>query len=217
MMRFALYGRETQVDEAFAHIQAVLSKLPGISVFGAKHDPRSVDPETLDQSGKVQAGIPDLSMLSAVKFVGDNGGHIGFSSVVPLTGKDARKIVELVRGECAANAVDYTATFMLTPRSAIHVSLFFFDRDDVPQTQRAYDMCRATVKKAAAIGYGEYRSHVSTMDVVAEQFSWNDGAQRRFNEKIKEALDPNGILMPGRSGIWPKRYRGQDLAAPWSK
>lgn len=216
MMRFALYGRDGQVDEAFTHIQKVLGNLPGISVSGTKHDPRTVDPETLDQAGKVQAGIPDNSMLSAVEFVGENGGHVGFSSVVPLTGRDTRNIIELVRAECAANDVDYTATFMITPRSAIHVSLFFFDRDDVEQTQRAYDMCRATVQKASAIGYGEYRSHVSTMDVVADQFSYNDNAQRRVNERIKDALDPNGILMPGRSGIWPARYCGTDVAVPWS-
>lgn len=31
----------------------------------------------------------------------------------------------------------------------------------------------------------------------------------RVNEAIKDALDPNGILAPGRSGIWPKRWRGK--------
>lgn len=31
----------------------------------------------------------------------------------------------------------------------------------------------------------------------------------KFNNTLKDALDPNGILQPGRSGIWPKSYRGQ--------
>ena len=30
---------------------------------------------------------------------------------------------------------------------------------------------------------------------------------RRFNETLKDAIDPNGILAPGKSGIWPKRLR----------
>ena len=33
---------------------------------------------------------------------------------------------------------------------------------------------------------------------------WNGGALRKLNETVKDALDPNGILAPGKSGIWPK-------------
>ena len=45
------------------------------------------------------------------------------------------------------------------------------------------------------------------MDLAAEQYSFNNHAYRRFSETIKDALDPNGILMPGRQGIWPKSMR----------
>ena len=40
-------------------------------------------------------------------------------------------------------------------------------------------------------------------------FNWGDGALLRFHETVKDALDPNGILAPGKSGAWPARYRGQ--------
>ena len=40
-------------------------------------------------------------------------------------------------------------------------------------------------------------------------FNWGDGALLRFHETVKDALDPNGILAPGKSGVWPARYRGQ--------
>jgi FAD/FMN-containing dehydrogenase len=31
----------------------------------------------------------------------------------------------------------------------------------------------------------------------------------RFHEALKDAVDPNGILSPGRYGIWPKHLRNK--------
>ena len=44
------------------------------------------------------------------------------------------------------------------------------------------------------------------LELVADQYGFNNHAQRRFNEVMKDALNPNGILSPGKQGIWPKVY-----------
>ncbi len=36
---------------------------------------------------------------------------------------------------------------------------------------------------------------------------FGDHAYRRFVQEIKDAVDPNGILAPGRHGIWPTAMR----------
>lgn len=215
MLRFALYGREGQVDEAFEHVQKSFENVPGATVIGQKYDGQNLNEDELDQSARVQGGIPDMSMLSAVQFVGDNGGHVGFSSVLPLTGADTTAVSSLVKEAAAEHGIDYTATYMIGPRYAVHVFLSFLDRDNDEHTRRVYAMCRDTVQKAAAAGYGEYRAHTATMDVVSEAYSWGDDALNRMNERIKDALDPNGILMPGRSGIWGAKYRDAEIPKPW--
>ena len=59
----------------------------------------------------------------------------------------------------------------------------------------------------AELGYGEYRAHLDFMDLASEQYSFGDHAYRRFTEAIKDAVDPKGILSPGRHGVWPSAMR----------
>ena len=55
------------------------------------------------------------------------------------------------------------------------------------------------------------------MDLVADTYSFGDHAYRRFVEQIKDAVDPNGILAPGKQGIWPASYRRRRSdAGGWS-
>ena len=63
------------------------------------------------------------------------------------------------------------------------------------------------MRDAAKQGYGEYRAHLDFMDLAAEQYSFNDHAYRRFVETIKDAVDPKGILSPGKQGFWPASMR----------
>ena len=54
----------------------------------------------------------------------------------------------------------------------------------------------------------EYRTAPAFQDVVLEAYSFNDHALKRFQERLKDAIDPNGIVSAGRYGIWPSHLRG---------
>ena len=81
-------------------------------------------------------------------------------------------------------------------------------RNDPEKNRRGRQVYEAYVKRMAAAGFPPYRTNPGAQDLLAEQFSFNNHALRKFQEALKDAVDPNGILAPGRYGVWPKRLRG---------
>ena len=45
------------------------------------------------------------------------------------------------------------------------------------------------------------------MQTVPDVYAYNNHALRRLRETLKDALEPKGILAPGKCGVWPKRFR----------
>jgi 4-cresol dehydrogenase (hydroxylating) flavoprotein subunit len=150
-----------------------------------------------------QAGIPSMMSYAILDWLEGETGHIGFSPLSPLRGEDAARQVEMVRSRALEHGFDYSAGLTCGTRFLNHIFMILFDPTDLEQTGRVRDLFEVLVREGAAAGYGEYRTHLEFMDLVAEQYDFNGGSQRRLNETIKAALDPNGILSPGKQGIWP--------------
>ena len=151
--------------------------------------------------------VPGVFPLQIVNWHGGRGGHIGFSPILPPDRKLVLEQLERTRRRYKEFGVDFSSTFYVCGRHLINVNLMLYDRDDAAMTRRTRELFAALVDDAARAGYGEYRTHLTYMDQVARSFDFNDHALLRLNEKLKDAVDPAGILAPGKSGIWPKSYR----------
>ncbi len=152
-------------------------------------------------------GIPSAVALQMGDWVGGRGAHMGFSPVVPANSRHVMGQLQRSRKIIAAHDVDFYASFTVSGRFATNINMLMYDRDNAQQVTNIRKLFNALITETAKAGYGEYRTHLGWMDPVNETFDFNHHAQRRLNEKVKDALDPNGILAPGKQGVWPSVYR----------
>ncbi len=193
-----LYGREEVNKAAYKVLEAAMKAI----------DPLTIKPTTwvkgqpLEYSG--WTGTPITFPMQNVNWYGGRGGHIGFSPIIPQNGTKALEQFQRTYARYKEYGMDYQGSFAFGERHLINVNAMLFNKDDPAMMGRIDPFFRQLVADAKAQGYGEYRTHLDYMDLVADSYDWNGGALRKLNETVKDALDPNGILAPGKSGIWPK-------------
>jgi 4-cresol dehydrogenase (hydroxylating) len=156
----------------------------------------------------VTVGVPAAVALQMADWVGGRGAHMGFSPVVPATSSHVLGQLHRSRKIIAEHDVDFYASFTVSGRFATNINMLMYDRDNAAQVANIRKMFSALIGETAKAGYGEYRTHLGWMDSVNDTYNFNDHAQRRLNEKVKNALDPNGILAPGKQGVWPAAFAG---------
>ncbi|KAH7165437.1 FAD binding domain-containing protein [Dactylonectria macrodidyma] len=212
--RFALYGTEKMMDCRWDTIKTAFADLAGCKlnrdVYLGDNPSGLLDAEQVPvtEKGGTQIGFPNMLRLQSIKFRGEDGGHISFSPVLPPDGQAALDFYRVGKKICARHGFDFYAGFHLYAHHMNHLNLLFFDNTSTAQKVAAKRCFLQLLASAREHGYSEYRTHLDFMDVVSDQFDFNGHIHRRFVEQLKDCIDPNGILAPGKSGIWPTKYRG---------
>ncbi|CAB1076602.1 hypothetical protein JY97_11390 [Alkalispirochaeta odontotermitis] len=79
-----------------------------------------------------------------------------------------------------------------------HVFEIPFNKKDATEQKKSTACCAELIKVFAMNGYDLYGTNIAFMDVFGE--TYGPTLQMVF-KKIKGALDPKGIISPGKSGI----------------
>jgi 4-cresol dehydrogenase (hydroxylating) len=208
---FSLYGPEDVVRAKLGHIRASFERIPGARVrelavlkFPITDDQINSAPD------KPRFGIPNLAYFTSRFAPGAPlfEGHIDFSPVVPLDGQTVREAQEIFDRVCQEHQIAPLGgrLLMYHLRSAALIYAIPVGRD-ADANRRARQGFAKLMEVAAEHGWGEYRIHPAFMDKGMSLYNYNNEALHRLHERLKDALDPRGILSAGRYGIWPRHLR----------
>ncbi|KAF2457767.1 glycolate oxidase [Lineolata rhizophorae] len=222
--KFGLYGPKAVIQAHFDELKRIVAekaptgRLRG-DVFEGKDGKLLEATDIPEEHGGFFVGVPSLWSLPMVGYRlpkqggGGVGAHIDYSPIVPSSGATVLEWVKTAKKICEKENFDLFCDFFMHERHVIFVNMMTFDKTN-PEHRRAVEtIFHNLFKEGRKRGFSKYRSHVNYMDLVADLYDFNNHAYRRFVEKIKDSLDPNGILSPGKQGIWPRRFRDQNREA----
>jgi 4-cresol dehydrogenase (hydroxylating) len=191
---FALYGTQEMVA-AIEPVTTAALRASGGDVLTEREmngNPWFHHHETLMRGGL------NLDEIGMVRWKGAGGGLAWFAPVAPAKGEETRAQTDLARQILGKYGFDYTAAWVIGWRELHHICALLYDRSDPEEHARADQCYNELVVSFAKKGWGSYRTGVSSMDLVARQFGETN---RNVNQALKHALDPKGIIAPGKSGI----------------
>jgi 4-cresol dehydrogenase (hydroxylating) len=190
----ALYGTPEQVEVNWQIVNAVMKKSGKAEILTEKE--MGSDPIFQYRADHMRGNM-NLREFGLYNWRG-GGGNMYFSPVSQAMGSETLKQIELGKGILGKHGFDYVAEFIVGWRDMHHIMCVMFDKTDPEQTQNAYNCYDELLTEFSKRGYGTYRTNTAFMDKVADSYG---AVSRAVNKKIKRALDPNGILAPGKSGI----------------
>jgi len=169
---------------------------------------------------KVHLGIPSLNRFAFQAFFNDmrstpearSTGHLFFAPLLPKRADELLKAMDVFYEAMVDLGIPVPpGHYGRMPIGWYHRCFIYLVALNVTKVEelnrREVDAYRELIRIGAEHGWGEYRTHNLFNDDVMNTYSFNNHALLSLHETIKDAVDPNGILAAGKSGVWPGHLR----------
>lgn len=142
-------------------------------------------------------GVPSSAELGMLKWRRGNG-NAWFLPGTPMDGKRALDLEHVGRKIYAKHGMDYIIMHVATSRFARGLHVLVWNKDDDDENARADTCYRELTEEFAKRGVGVGRVPADYYDLHSKQTL---PALQNTLRSIKQALDPNGVISPGKYGI----------------
>ena len=177
----AVLGTTVHVMEAAPHVHDILQGIPSNHfVKHAYYRYRGHRPEQNADAAR------------------DNVGLIWFAPILPFTKEDVLPFLAACKQRFAERGFDFwIAQLLMNPRSIICLMSIIYDKEDTAEVERANLLYNELITEMQTRGYQQYRCGLAGWPRVFEL----SPELLDLNNQLKEAIDPDNILAPGRYGI----------------
>jgi 4-cresol dehydrogenase (hydroxylating) len=125
----------------------------------------------------------------------DNCGLMWFAPVIPMTNQDVRSFRAIIEPIFDKYGFETSITLTAVNQRCFDCTLpVLYDRNSPVETENAQNCYQELLNVCKTAGYLPYRMGVQSMaaELGSDDVFWN------VVQRLKHALDPNGILAPGR-------------------
>jgi len=211
--KLKFYGPAKPIAAQWEYCKEQFGKIPGVRFADGELIRLPLSPEQRLEVHFPEFGVPTLNMFSIGARSSTNPnpthGHMWFSPIIPRNAEsifEANRVFAAAAREFSLPLLRFSLPATYWERSFIFI-FGFPVTTDVATNRRNRDAFYKLIDIGAQHGWGEYRTAPAYQDACMSKYSFGNHALRRFHETVKDAIDPNGILSPGRYGIWPKHLR----------
>jgi 4-cresol dehydrogenase (hydroxylating) len=184
------FGLGKSLREKIASAKPVFDLITGVPTHEAVHSG-----EWRLKPLSAVGAVDEETIVSGRDPLTSDAGLIWVSPILPMTARAARDVIHIMDQVYGRHGFDTLMTLtMITDRAFVCVSNIAFDKRDKNDVAKA-KACQGELYDALIdAGYIPYRSSPTGFAKLSERPSvfWD------FSQELKQAIDPNSILSPGR-------------------
>jgi 4-cresol dehydrogenase (hydroxylating) len=208
---FIFYGPQKVIAAQWEHTKDRLAGIAGVAFRETASYTFPLSDEQADAvPDKPRLGIPSLNLFGSRNAPGatPSEGHLDVSPMIPPRGEELIALADTtgkIYGDLGLTPT-FVGGLMFHPRTMIcfHAVPTYRNAADNQRTRRLFE---TLVRTCTDRGWPIYRIHAHFQALGMQMFGFNNGALHRLHETLKDAIDPNGVVSPGRYDIWPKHLR----------